>query len=382
MRNTHYMPIGGEFAIDNEWYEKVCFAEPCGYYMYSCGRSALYAILKDIFDIDTYRTPKHEIPDKATDITGRTDNDMKNKVLMPDYLCYSIVETVRAVGIAYEYYHVDIGMQPVFGDILSQYKNTKADAILLINYFGLIDNAETISEIRKTMPDIKIIVDCVQDYYGYLSIDDFDYAFTGLRKWFAVPDGASIKKRGSALKSSQEYNEDNGFSSYKLAGNLLKNYKDSISDEVFLELLEKGENQLNKDYLNKASVFSTKAVNEIDHDTIKKERTENGAYLHERLEKRGIRHIYSESGVPMFIPMLCKDRFTRDSLKQYLHSVGVYAPVHWPLPQKETKLINEIQTHNELYDTELSLICDQRYSTDDMEYIITCIDDYRGQWTL
>ena len=42
---------------------------------------------------------------------------------------------------------------------------------------------------------------------------------------------------------------------------------------------------------------------------------------------------------------------------------NVFTPVHWPY---ESDILNG-QKKNKLYETELSLICDQRYSMDDMK---------------
>ena len=53
----------------------------------------------------------------------------------------------------------------------------------------------------------------------------------------------------------------------------------------------------------------------------------------------------------------------RTLVRSKMFSEKIFTPVHWPY---ETERLNGSE-RNKLYDTELSLICDQRYSLEDME---------------
>ena len=64
---------------------------------------------------------------------------------------------------------------------------------------------------------------------------------------------------------------------------------------------------------------------------------------------------------PLFVPILYKNR---NELREYLIKKEIYCPIHWPKPFKE----NEIS--NLLYEKEISLVCDQRYTADDMKRIV------------
>ena len=59
----------------------------------------------------------------------------------------------------------------------------------------------------------------------------------------------------------------------------------------------------------------------------------------------------------------------RDNLRKYLIDRGIYCPIHWPEVMGTSAGIRE---------NELSLICDQRYSEDDMRAIIETI----RQWSV
>ena len=75
---------------------------------------------------------------------------------------------------------------------------------------------------------------------------------------------------------------------------------------------------------------------------------------------------------PLFIPVI-ELTGQRDQLRRYLIDNNVYCPVHWPVSPYHKEI--SIQT-KEIYENELSLICDQRYSPDDMMIIIKLIRDF------
>ena len=104
---------------------------------------------------------------------------------------------------------------------------------------------------------------------------------------------------------------------------------------------------------------------------MKKKRKANADILYQRL--KGIRGLsflntnyYSEKVTPLFVPvMLSTDK--RDKLRKYLIDNGVYCPIHWPEIMGATPGIRK---------NELSLICDQRYSENDMNVMADLIADW------
>ena len=70
----------------------------------------------------------------------------------------------------------------------------------------------------------------------------------------------------------------------------------------------------------------------------------------------------------MFVPILV-DPHIRDDLRSYLINRQIYCPVHWPKSSYHGMC-------NELYDMELSLVCDQRYNFADMDRMVHAIMDY------
>lgn len=265
------------------------------------------------------------------------------------------------------HYHVGSDFYPDWDDIHKvSGEATERLAILLISYFGLVDLNNMIERLRAVYPDMIIIVDDVQNFYGFGKCCDFDYCFSSYRKWFAVPDGADIICRVKANDIEGFETSSGGYVFYKAAGNLLKNHRELIGDGIALELIEKGEKMMDDDYLYGCSTLSTELLRRTDFENIAQRRKSNAKWLHAGLERLGIQHLYNESKIPMFVPVVLKNR---DAVRKRLFASDVFCPIHWPVDDMD------LQGDNELYQAELSLICDQRYDEEDMERIIRGIEN-------
>lgn len=318
--------IGGEFAIDCNLLSK---NENNIEFQYSSGRSVLYSILLHI-------------------------NRIQKKILVPAYLCDSITRTVIDAGWNYDFYQIDESLHlRIDEDLCSTME--EFDAILLIDYFGVVDLKEDIAEIRKVNANIFIIEDDVQAFYA-INESFADFSFTSFRKWFPCPDGAMLCVNNST-KVEACIKKENKWSQYKLAGNLLKEQSDYIDDSIMLSLLDKGEKLLDVGYLSPCSEASRHIFANLDLDAIAKRRKQNAYILHCELEKMSIKHMYADDEIPLFVPVFVDNR---DELRSALFAEQIFTPKHWP------RMSNELNGMNSLYNTELSLICDQRYDTEDM----------------
>ena len=73
----------------------------------------------------------------------------------------------------------------------------------------------------------------------------------------------------------------------------------------------------------------------------------------------------------MFVPVLVPDG-KRDALRQYLMQNEIYCPIHWPI----SDLHRLDKRTGQIYENELSLVCDQRYSQEDMYHMVTLINRF------
>lgn len=75
--------------------------------------------------------------------------------------------------------------------------------------------------------------------------------------------------------------------------------------------------------------------------------------------------------VPLFVPVLLREN--RAKLRKYLIDNAIYCPIHWPKSEFHKGISQRAEM---LYSQELSLVCDQRYGSDDMNRIVECIRKY------
>ncbi len=325
--------IGGDFPIDIQKYIQI---EDCpeSSFLFSCGRAALYAILTTI-----------------------GAGNRQSVVLVPDYLCDSVTNTITDVGMLYRFYHIGENLLPKW-DTLSPMLHD-ADAVILINYFGLLELQPYIDKLRnhRWYDRPAIILDCVQDFYGMETTRGYDFAFSSFRKWFPVPDGAEVQN--ATGRSVDRFISSNEFAQYKFAGNILKNFSAEVDSTVYLSLLEQGEAALNKDYRCECSVMSRKLIPRLELKAAAERRMGNAQILHEGLQELKVPHLYRKETVPMAIPVFLPAG-QRDEVRRCFFNADIFTPVHWPWKSQR------VSGENVLYHTELSLICDQRYGENEM----------------
>lgn len=330
--------IGGEFPIAVTDIQKAGSRrkdEP-DVFKYASGRAALYQILKYL---------------KSEKGVGR--------VLLPDYLCSSVLVPVKTLELEYEFYPIDEVLELEEEAFAALYK--PETSVLIINYYGLKDLTRQVSYIRSLDKGAIIIEDDVQAYYEFKKpLGGVDFKFTSLRKTYAVPDGGLVKTNHLLPKVETP----NTFGQYKAAAGLLKSIREDIfDDQIYLEIFEKGEKMIDSELDSGISQIAVKLYGGLDEEHIRIQRLNNARYLIDELEKIGINPILPllEDHVPLFIPICLENR---DEVRKKMFRHEVFCPVHWPLEGMELK------RGKLMAETELSLIIDQRYSKKEMDEIL------------
>ncbi len=114
-----------------------------------------------------------------------------------------------------------------------------------------------------------------------------------------------------------------------------------------------------------------KVIQHLDISRIRAQRRKNARILMCELKDQLIFPSFETDDCPMFVPILVPHE-KRDELQGYLIQHEIYCPVHWPV-SKYHKLKGR---ESEIYQNELSIICDQRYTEEDMYRIVDTIDRF------
>lgn len=333
--------IGGEFPIAvtdilNADVRRASFPDV---YAYSSGRAALYQILKFL-----------------------KEEEAVKRVLLPDYLCSSVLVSFKALGLDFEFYPINDELKLEVATFSKKYQ--KGDVVLIINYFGLQNLTDSINTVRSLDEKAIIIEDDVQAYYEFRNpLGKVDFKFTSLRKTFAVPDGGLVKTHYEL----PQVKTPNKFGQYKAAAALLKSMRDgNFNDRIYLEMFEKGEDLIDGELECGMSRIAEKLYGALDEEHVKIRRMNNAHYLVEELSKIGITPILplTDNHVPLFIPIYLENR---DEVRRRMFQHEMFCPVHWPLEGMDVKKGKEMAEH------ELSLIVDQRYGQKEIIKLISLI---------
>jgi len=320
---------------------------------------------KQINNLETFNLGKDTkyLMSGMTAIKYIIDNldDETKIVYMPDYCCESMIKPFLDSGYKIKYYHIDL-----INNIYHIDPNTEFSVFFAMNYFGYsITNMENYIKIIKNKGKI-VIEDITHSLLQEKSFSkSSDYLIASLRKWFPIYTGAIAVNLHKNFKiKTDNYIVDHELVNQKKAAMHLKKMyieKEIDEKEKYLNLFFKSnEKILNYEY-KLMDQESQNILKTLDIKAIKDNRRKNVQKIEQILKNNSqIQLIFElkEKDCPLFVPIISKNR---DKLKEKLIENKIYCPVHWP---------NSNQINNEIYNLELSLICDQRYNTKDIEKYI------------
>lgn len=296
-------------------------------------------------------------------------------VYLPSYCCESMIKPFSENDIALFFYDVFLNSDDEFeSDIdLSQ----PVDAIVNLDYFGFCNKYTDRLLESYSKHKVIIINDATQSFLSEHALNfAADYNFASLRKWYATPDGALLLKTEGDFTVKPDEKTNNNYLNTRLAAfELKKNYLEQGRGQkkYYLNEYHKAADILDKSYVNfKMSSDGINRLNNVDFIHIIKNRKANAHYLIENLKEMDeialpFKEI-NDGVVPLFVPVIVKNN-CRNKLKKYLIEHNIYCPVHWPL--SDFHKIN-VKAKN-IYNEEISLLCDQRYNTEDMKNIVHVI---------
>ena len=287
------------------------------------------------------------------------------RVLLPSYICESVRSCFKDCKVSY--YKIDRNLQICWSDLLKK-TNEQVDIIYIHFFNGYFDESYSFGKLKKLQEKYKFLI--IEDTTHSLltSIHSIgDYCICSLRKWFPIPDGGVLYSKQKILLS--DYVEENEWHLKKhKAMKLKKNFLEGqhIDKEEFLLSFAQCEKALDRQkQVYRISDISRKILHNIDIETTKVIRCRNVARLDRFFLEKNVKRcaMGSIGQVPLFYTILVDNR---DHIKKWMIENRIYCPVHWPL-YDEIKIFQD-SVYNNAH--ELSIPIDQRYTCDDMDYIV------------
>lgn len=343
------MEIGSEYWTSNE--ELICnnkdfwnFGKDTKFTL--SGRTSIYYVLKNILK-----------------------SNIIKKAYLPSYSCESMVMPFLDLGIEIEYYDV------YYNDGLKYNINIDEDIdiFLAMNYFGYSSTNMEVY-IKKFKEKGKIVIEDIT--HSILSTKKHseytDYLIGSLRKWFPIASGGIAVNMNS--KFEEELSKESNDKLISIKKTAMKNKKeylenqDENSKETFLNQYQKSGKILDEDYQNYSiDEESLKIIMGINIEKIIKSRIENTEIIYETLKNnKNVKFLinnFNGKDALLFVPIILEKR---DFLRKFLIENKVYLPVHWPQKEKI----------NNIFENELSLVCDQRYNKKQILWYLDLIKNY------
>lgn len=272
------------------------------------------------------------------------------KLLLPYFLCDSVITACEKNGIQLEYYHIDRKFIPKLPDFL------ESDTYLyLVNYYGQLTD-ESILYYKKKYQNI--IVDHTHAFFQS-PLPGVDTLYS-CRKFFGVPDGAYLSTNALPFfPLSQDLSGER-------MGHLLGRYeKDAPS---YYQTMLDNASAFYQETPRAMSRLTHNLLRGINYDSVMEQRECNYQYLSRYLKERNCLSFYMPKG-PFTYPFYHPHGI---ELRKIMASYKVYIPTYW------NNVIRSLPAESVEYDYAsniLPLPCDQRYTCTDMAAVLERLND-------
>lgn len=300
-------------------------------------------------------------------------------VLLPEFICESVIKCFHKLKKITFYkikndFTIDI-------DDFKRKANARTKVFFIMHYFGAVQPEEVLQEIKR-----------IANFYNSIIIEDTthsffsnshtigDYMVCSLRKWMPIPQGGVLyfeNNKANVSMPHYEQSQDN----QRAYGMILKDlYLKTGGDynNTYRNIFARAETVLNnQDRPKMMSDLCKFLISCVDIGELISTRRRNYKTVKNYFKEWGVTSpcMIHEENCPLVFLLRVKNR---DVLKTFLINNRIYCAVHWPFDGFKAE---ERQFAKELADQLISLPIDQRYSDEDMEFLIGIMKKYGGTLT-
>lgn len=267
-----------------------------------------------------------------------------SKIMLPYFICDSVLNLCKQYDIAVRFYHINDRFMPENVIINDD------EWLYVVNYYGQL-TLDYLSGLKSKYG--RVVIDNAQAYFD-APINESDTLYT-CRKFFGVADGAFLYT-DAVLEKELPVDE-----SYDRMHFLLGRYERTASE--FYEEYNANNHHFAKEPIKRMSRLTMNLLHAEDYGFVKQRRTDNFTSYHGLLADRNPLQLRVPEGAfayPFFVENGSK---TRKALQQK----KIYIPLLWP-NVLEQHTVQELEYR--FADGILPLPCDQRYSAEDIYYIV------------
>lgn len=298
-----------------------------------------------------------------------------HRILLPSYLCPSILDVFQRQRLGWAFYRVNQDLSIDLDDL--EVKARDFPAVYFINYFGFPHAAQTLSELKDLHKGGKLLVeDNAQAGFPEKMIGDF--AFNSLRK-LAPFDGGYLFTH---LEIEPFLHQEVPVPNRRLP--LMRAYRRELREYLLngrgsyrrLDALHaRAERFYEQDMVITGDPLERERIERQDWQGMRRKRRENYHYLLERLldipEIKPLFPVLDQDASPLGMPVYVEG-VSRDGLYEYLgeHSIGLF--IHWQEILGDLRFKDVPEVYG-MAGRMLTLTCDQRTSQNQLDYLLECL---------
>jgi dTDP-4-amino-4,6-dideoxygalactose transaminase len=342
------MFAGGEFYADERWRLDEPVIDTSGSHFLNGGKACLMVIGEYLLEQGIH------------------------EVLLPTYLCPSILNALEPLGLSFAFYQVRADLSIDLEDLARQARGRRA--VYFINYFGFNQAPEAQAALLDLQKKgMLVIEDNAQAAFHPRPFGDF--AFSSLRK-FCAHDGGYLTTKLDVSAIIARYA---GRPNRRLP--VIRAYRQKLADYLYQNLdiydelkalYAQAEDLYDSDRVVPGDPQEQAAIERLDWAGIRGARRENYTYLVEAIAGiKAVRSIFPElqaDNMPLGLPVYVEG-FARDQLQDKLGEAGIGLTAHWAELAGDAR-VNGNVTAVEMANHMLTLVCDQRTSRNQMDYMV------------
>lgn len=341
------MPIGGEFYYDPSWQVTTPLVET-GQMTFLNGGKACLIVISEFLREQGIR-----------------------RVLLPAYLCPTIVNTLERSGLTCGYYHVTPQLTIDLDDLARQAREYRA--VYFINYFGFPRSSEELALLRELQKNGALLVED-NAQAGFCETFCGDFVFNSMRKLCAY-DGGYLE---TSFDVQPQLNRWGGQVNRRLP--LIREYRSRLAAYLFRadgrqeelqDLYKRAEQYYDEDWVVEGDGDERRGIEHLDWPAIVQKRRKNYRYLLDLLitlpELTPLYPGLPEGAMPYGMPVTVPGA-ARDWLFEELGRSGIGLTIHWEAICRDPRL-NRDTTAVRLASEMLTLVIDQRVTHKQLDYL-------------
>lgn len=319
-------------------------AEIGGYFEFSLSNSAQFPYPK-AFKYNSARSAFYDLIRKSK----------IKKIWMPRFICDSMLEPLRLLNVEILFYNIQNNFFPILPEKLNS-----DEYLFYVNYFGICGAIQ--KKLLNLYPSKQVIFDHAQAFFVQ-PLNCFATLYSP-RKFLPVAEGGLLITEQNFVPTYDSRNVDEMVQQYQ-HGLIRCLTNASLAYEKF----KQNENEFNDCLPKRLSGITEEILHSLNYESFKEKRLKNFIFLHDKLGRFNQLQInLDQLESPLTYPFLLNGE-----ISACLINAKVYTPTYW---SDSLVRIDVNSFEHKLVSKASHLICDQRYSIEEMQHQVDIIQDY------